>query len=77
LDKQDIKNDRPISKGIWINSNKLKLNQDKTEFIVFSSKQYVKKIENPHITVGSSFINYSITVRNLGMILDNTLGTEN
>jgi len=53
----------------------LKLN-DKTEFIAFSSKQHMKKTENLHIKVGSSYINSSISVRNLGIILDNMLGME-
>ena len=60
----------------WMNSNMLKLNKDKTEFIVFSSKQHVKKTENLCIKVGSSYINSSMSVRNLGLILDNTLGME-
>jgi len=60
--------------NIWMNSNMLKLNKDQTELIVFSSKQHVKKTENLRIKVGSSYINYSMSVRNLGLILDNTLG---
>jgi len=59
-----------------MNSNMLKLNKDKTEFIVFSFKQLVKKTENLHIKVGSSYINYSMSVKNIGLILDNTLGIE-
>ena len=55
----------------WMNSNMLKFNKDKTEFIVFSSKQHVKKTENLRIKVGSSYINYSMYVRNLGLLLDN------
>jgi len=58
-------------------SNTLKLNKDKTEFIVFSPKQHVKKTENPRIKVGFSYINYSMSVNNLGLILNNTLGMEN
>jgi len=54
----------------------LKLNRDKTEFIIFSSKQHVNNTENLYINVGSSYINYSISVRDLGLILDNTLGME-
>jgi len=60
----------------WMNSNMLKLNKDKTEFFVFSSKQHVKKTENLRITVGSRYINSFISVRNLGLTLDNTLGME-
>jgi len=62
--------------SIWMNSNMLKLNKDKTEFIVFLSKQHVKKTENLCIKEGSSYINSSVSVRNLGLILANTLGME-
>ena len=30
--------------GIWMNNNKLKLNQDKTEFIIFGSSAQRKKL---------------------------------
>ena len=59
-----------------MNGNMLKLNKDQTEFIVFSSKQHVKKTEKLRIQVGSCYINYSVSMRNLGLILDNTLGME-
>ena len=62
--------------SIWMNINMLKLNKDKTEFIVFSSKQHVKKTENLRIKIGSSYITYSMSVRHLGLMLDNTLGME-
>ena len=54
----------------------LKLNKDKTYFIVVSSKQRLKKTENLRIKVGSSYINCSVSVTNLELILDNTLGME-
>jgi len=54
----------------------LKLKKDKTKFIVFSSKQHLKKTENLHIKVGSIYINSSMSVRNVGLILDNTLYME-
>jgi len=59
-----------------MNNNMLKLNKEKTKFIVFSSKQHVKKTEKLRIKVGSSYINSSMSVRNLGIILDNTLCME-
>ena len=59
-----------------MNSNMLKLNKDKTEFIDFSSKQHVKKTENLHIKVASSYINSSMSLRNLGLTLEDSLGME-
>ena len=49
----------------WMNSIMLKL-------II----QHVKKTQNLRIKVGSSYINYSMSIRNQGLILDNTLGME-
>jgi len=43
---------------------------------VFSSKQHVKKTENPRIKIGSNYIHSFMSVRNLGIILDNYLGME-
>jgi len=40
------------------------------------NQQHVKITENLYIKVEFSYINYSISVRNLGLILDNTLGME-
>ena len=51
----------------------LKLNKDKTEFIVFSSNQHVEKTGNLRIKVRFSYIN---SLRNLGLILDTILGME-
>ena len=47
--------------GIWQKSKMLKLNTDEIEFIVFSSKQHMKKTENIQIKAGSSYINYSMS----------------
>ena len=57
----------------WTENNPLKLDQDKTELIVFSSKQSVKKTENFHLQVGSSYKESANLVRNLDIILDNAL----
>ena len=58
--------------NIKIISDMLKLNKDKTEFLgcLFSSKQHVKKTENLHIKGGSSYINSSMPVRNVVIILE-------
>ena len=59
-----------------MNNNMLKLNKDTKEFIVFSSKQHVNKTENLRITVWSSYINSSMSVRYLEFILDDTLSMQ-
>jgi len=39
-------------------------------------RKHVNNAENLRIKVGSSYIKFSISVKNLGLILDNTLGME-
>ena len=43
---------------------------------MFISKKDVKKPDNLPIKIGPSYINYSMSVRNQGLILDNTLGMD-
>ena len=60
----------------WVNSNMLKSNHAKTEHVVFSSKQQVKKTDNLRIKVGCHYKRVSASVRSLGVILDSTLTTK-
>ena len=46
LKPSDNLNPRIDDINIWIKSNMLKLNKDYTDFILFSSRQHVKKTEN-------------------------------
>ena len=57
----------------WMSSNKLKLNDDKTEAILCGSETSLKKVTLESITVGVSEIPLSTTVRDLGLILDRSL----
>lgn len=50
----------------WMNDNMLKLNADKTEVMVFSSKNNLKHVDNLTIDVGSATIVPTDCVRNLG-----------
>ena len=61
----------------WMSKNKLKLNDDKTELLMVSSKNAQSKIQNKDIQIGSSCISASTNVRNLGIYLDSTLSMEN
>jgi len=58
-----------------MNRNMLKLIKDRTEFIVFPSKQHVKKTESS-LKLGSRYINSSKFLRYLRIILDNALRIE-
>jgi hypothetical protein len=55
---------------IWMSSNFLKLNDDKTEFIIFGSNHHRKKINIQNLHIGNADIPVSDKVRNLGAIFD-------
>ena len=54
----------------------LKLNDDKTEFIVFISKHNVKTFVEQSIKVGSTEVDISLKVSNHGIIFHQTLSME-
>jgi len=59
----------------WMSTNKLKLNCDKTEAILFS-KQHHPTCLPTSITLGHSTIDFSDTVRDLGVYLDSDLSMK-
>jgi hypothetical protein len=61
----------------WMAHNKLKLNDDKTEFLVISSPHYQDLFINTHLQIGNSSISPSQTARNLGVMFDNVLNMSN
>ena len=54
----------------WMRLNYLKLNDSKTEFIVFGSIQQRTKVVVPHLTAGEVELPPADQVRNLGLMLD-------
>jgi hypothetical protein len=60
----------------WLNSSQLILNANKTEFIILSSKSNTKKIPKASIVINGTTIQMTHSVRNLGVILDNTLSWD-
>ena len=54
----------------WMINNKLKINDDKTEFLVITSP-YMKAPAGMELSVGQSFIKPSTSCRNLGAMFDN------
>ena len=61
----------------WMRSNLLKLNDDKTEFIIFASPYFSRKITSLSLTVGNNRTDSTPFVRNLGAIFDRKLSMEN
>jgi hypothetical protein len=57
----------------WMRKNMLKLNDDKTEVITFRSKHRSDHKERASVTVGDVTVKSETCVRNLGVLLDETL----
>ena len=60
----------------WMLENRLKLNDDKTELIVFTPKRFQHLSETLKVTVGDIVINTSSIVRDLGVLLDDRVSME-
>jgi hypothetical protein len=54
----------------WMITNKLKLNDDKSEFLVLSSKAMKNEVQNLSLVIGEETLQSSVSVRNLGVIFD-------
>ncbi len=51
----------------------LKLNEDKTELIVFAPKSKVKELSGRNLKFGNNIVSDSSCIKNLGVFFDNTL----
>ena len=60
----------------WMISNRLLINDSKTEFIIIGSKHQMSKIQINEITVGKSTIEPVKVVRSLGMWLDSHMSMD-
>ena len=60
----------------WMITNKLKINDSKTEFIVFRSPQLKYDLSGLSVNVGESMITQSSKVRDLGVIFDQFLNFD-
>ena len=58
---------------VWMDQNRLKMNDDKTEFIMFASKRQLEKCETTSIDVNNTIVKCSPTIKYLGAILDQHL----
>ena len=58
----------------WLTDGHLLLNDTKTEFLVIGTRQQLSKLCSSSIEVGNQKIGRSSGVRNLGVMLDESLG---
>ena len=66
--------ERAIAKvAEWMRSNKLKLNCDKTEFLIFGSKRNLKKCNAQSINICGETVFKTPCARNLGVMMDKKL----
>ena len=55
---------------IWVNSNKLKLNTDKTEVMPVGSASHVALVESECADIGGNSVSFKMSVKYLGVHLD-------
>ena len=60
----------------WMCQHNLKMNDDKTEFLVISSKPVSKKMSCPSLWVGDQQVLPSVSARNIGVVFDSHLSLE-
>ena len=60
----------------WMACNFLKLNDDKTEFLLIGSPWYLGQLEKPILTIGNSTIVPVTSARNIGCIFDSNMNLE-
>ena len=58
---------------IWMNSNKLKLDTDKTEVMSVASASFVALVETECANIGGNSVPFKTSVKYLGVHLDRTL----
>lgn len=60
----------------WMSANKLKLNDDKSELIIFTPSRQSHKCDIQHIRIGDHNVPVSQNVRNLGVQFDSVLNMK-
>ena len=60
----------------WMRVNMLKLNSEKTEVVLFTSKHNAMQMENVTVRVGDTDITSVNSVKNLGVIFDSAMNME-
>jgi hypothetical protein len=57
----------------WMLTDKLKINDDKTEFMIIGTRQQLAKISPRNLTIGKTTVTTVATAKNLGTWMDDRL----
>ena len=68
--------DKLVKVNTWMNLNRLKLNPDKTEFILFGSRQQLNKCKSKEISVVDAGVGRSNCIKYLGGYLDEQMNLK-
>ena len=68
--------DMVVNIASWMDTMHLKLNPDKTEFIMFGNGNQLNKCNTGHVTISGSIIPKSPSVKYLGATLDENLNLK-
>ena len=60
----------------WMFTHQLKINDNKTEFLILGSNKMLSKVNIQSLTVGQTKINSVTSVTNLGVIFDKNLSMD-
>ena len=58
---------------LWMNSNKLKLNTDKTEVMPVGSASCLESVDSERANIGGNSVPFKTSVKHLGMIRNHQL----
>ncbi|KAK6167714.1 hypothetical protein SNE40_021678 [Patella caerulea] len=61
---------------MWMSNNFLKLNDDKTEYLIIGSNTNLNKLSDTPVQVGQNYITPSKSARNIGVIFDCQMSME-
>ena len=65
-----------VSVQKWMLSHQLKMNDDKTEFLVISSKSTARGIVSPSLHIGDHQVVATSSARNIGVMMDSKASME-
>ena len=60
----------------WMITNKLKINDDKTELLIITKSHLVSHVKDLKMEIGSHLVAVSKDAKNLGVYFDSTLGMK-